>query len=72
MGIAIPRQSVAEALQRYDPRDDERAVGSEDDFDSLFPAAALLRCLLENVPLAGGSVDARAEGGIVGTEAIVF
>ena len=52
--------------------DDERAVGSEDDFDSMFTAAALLRCLLENVPLAGGSVDARAEGGIVGTEAIVF
>ena len=70
----VSRFRASQWLKRFSVTilDDERAVGSEDDFDSMFTAAALLRCLLENVPLAGGSVDARAEGGIVGTEAIVF
>jgi len=46
------------------------ALSSEDDFDALFAAAALLRCVVEGVPLATDHVDERAEGGILGTEAV--
>jgi hypothetical protein len=46
------------------------ALSNDDDFDALFAAAALLRCVLENVPLAADLVDRRSEGGILGTEAV--
>ena len=46
------------------------ALASEDDFDALFTAAALLRCVVENVPLPAHLVDGRAEGGILGTEGV--
>jgi hypothetical protein len=50
--------------------DEAAALASEDDFDALFAAAALLRCVVENVPLASDLVDGRAEGGILGTDAV--
>ena len=50
--------------------DESAALSSEDDFDALFAAAALLRCVVEGVPLASDHVDGRAEGGILGTEAV--
>jgi len=46
------------------------ALSSEDDFDALFAAAALLRCVVEDVPLASDGADGRAEGAILGTEAV--
>lgn len=49
--------------------DEAVALSSEDDFDALFAAAALLRCLLENLPLASAPFDPRAEGGILGSRA---
>jgi hypothetical protein len=50
--------------------DEAAALSSEDDFDALFAAAALLRCVVESVPLASDHADGRAEGGILGTEAV--
>jgi hypothetical protein len=47
------------------------AQAGEDDFDALMTAAALARLLVEGRPLAGELVDAEAEGGILGTGAIV-
>lgn len=70
----VSRLRAAQWLQSFDVTigEQERALASEDDFDSMFTAAALLRCALENVPLASSIVDARAEGGILGTGAIVL
>jgi hypothetical protein len=69
-----PSDRSAQWVERFDVRisDEERVVGSEDDFDSMFSAAALLRCVLENVPLAAVRVDRCFEGGILCAEAIVF
>jgi hypothetical protein len=50
--------------------DEAAALVSEDDFDALFAAAALLRCVVENVSLTSDLVDGRAEGGILGTEGV--
>ena len=41
------------------------AIASEDDFDALFTAAALLRRILGDGPLAGEPIDPIAEGGIL-------
>ena len=47
--------------------DFERAAESEDAFDALVTAAALLRCVLEGTPLSNTPLDDRvAEGGILG------
>jgi hypothetical protein len=43
----------------------DRPRADEDDFDAFFTAAALLRLVLENRPLAT-EVDARAEGAMLG------
>jgi Uma2 family endonuclease len=51
--------------------DVEAALGSEDDFDALIAAAALLRCLLEGTPLSDPALeDPVAEGGILGTGSV--
>lgn len=70
----VSRLRAAPWIHRFDVRiaDEAAAISSEDDFDSLFTAAALLRCLVENVPLASDVVDARAEGGILGTDAVMW
>lgn len=44
-----------------------KAESDEDDFDALVTAAALLRCVLQRLPLHGTDVDPIAEGGIIGT-----
>ena len=49
----------------------DKAQVSEDDFDALMTAAALLRCELEGVPLHEPCNDvSRSEGGILGTGSI--
>lgn len=48
-----------------------QAEASEDDFDACITAAALLRCVLENVPLCPRQMEAAAsEGGILGTGSV--
>lgn len=70
----VSRLLAAPWIRRFDVGipDEAAALSSEDDFDSLFTAAALLRCLVENVPLASVVVDGRAEGGILGTDAVMW
>jgi len=46
------------------------AIATEDDFDALFTAAALLRRILEGAPLAAEPIDPIAEGGILLYESI--
>ena len=47
------------------------AEANEDDFDACITAAALLRCVLEKLPLCSPHLHlARAEGGILGTGSI--
>jgi hypothetical protein len=49
------------------------AEGNEDDFDACMTAAALLRCVLEDVPLYGSSLNSPdAEGGILATGSLNF
>lgn len=49
------------------------AHASEDDFDALFATAALLRRVLEGVPLGGpSSIDPIAEGGILLSDTIAI
>ena len=50
-----------------EPRDPEAARRSEDDFDALLTAAALLRLVAEGRPLSCELVDPAVEGGILGT-----
>jgi hypothetical protein len=51
--------------------DIEAAEANEDDFDACLTAAALLRCVLEEVPLCPAILNsAQAEGGMLGTAAI--
>src|SRR5271157_5335753 len=51
--------------------DTESARDNEDDFDALFTAAALLRCLIEDLPLYASPLHAPAiEGAILGTGSI--
>lgn len=52
-------------------QDVDAAARSEDDFDACITAAALLRCVLEDTPLAMPNLtDSVAEGGILGSAAI--
>ena len=46
------------------------AETNEDDFDACVTAAALLRCVLEHLPLYASPLDTRAEGGILGTGSV--
>jgi len=47
------------------------AQTNEDDFDACMTAAALLRCVLDKVPLCLSRLDsARAEGGMLGTASV--
>jgi hypothetical protein len=47
------------------------AEGNEDDFDACVTAAALLRCVLEGVPLCSSQCDCSViEGGILGTGSV--
>jgi Uma2 family endonuclease len=51
--------------------DTAAALASEDDFDALIAAAALLRCALEGTPLSDPALeDPVAEGGILGTGSV--
>ncbi len=54
-------------------RDTDEAIASEDSFDALLTAAALLRCTIEGWPVAElgpGPVD--PEGAILGTGTVDF
>ncbi|MCP5059287.1 MAG: hypothetical protein GY937_21500 [bacterium] len=48
------------------------SLDSEDDFDALMVAVALVRLLHEGIPLSHELVDPRFEGGILGTGGIEF
>jgi hypothetical protein len=49
------------------------ANANEDDFDACLTAAALLRCVVEKLPLCLPRLDsARAEGGMLGTGSVNF
>ncbi len=48
------------------------AEASEDDFDALLTAAALVRCIAEGQPLSGELVDPAVEGGILGTGTVLL
>lgn len=49
------------------------AEANEDNFDACFTAAALLRCVLENIPFSGSITRAAlAEGGMLGTGSVNF
>lgn len=50
----------------------DAAAASEDDFDALMTAAALVRLLAEGRPLADTLVDPAHEGGILGTGGIAW
>lgn len=51
----------------------EEALGNEDDFDACLTAAALLRCVLEGLPLDSVRPDLGiSEGGMLGTAVIDF
>jgi hypothetical protein len=50
--------------------DHNSAQESEDDFDACITCAALLRCVLDRLPLHSGDVDPIAEGGMLGTGAV--
>lgn len=50
----------------------EEARRSEDDFDAMIAAAALLRLCIEGAPLDGSLIDAQAEGGILATSAVLL
>ena len=52
--------------------DEAHARASEDDFDALLTAAALVRLVRESRPLSCELVDPTAEGGILATGAIEF
>lgn len=70
----LARLRDASWIRRFEVKiaDGELAASSEHDFDSLFTAAALLRCVVEGISLASGDVDRNAEGGILGTEAVMW
>ncbi|MDQ3031388.1 MAG: hypothetical protein M3Y87_03155 [Myxococcota bacterium] len=71
------RDRAVDDLQRMDwVRDDgvtlrelDRARASEDDFDAMISAAALLRCVIEGRPVDGGERD-DVEGGILGLASV--
>ena len=70
---AIEELLQARWIQRNRVRieDADAAAGNEDDFDACITAAALLRCVLEGLPLCPSRLDAHmAEGGILGTGTI--
>jgi len=52
--------------------DRNHALDSDDAFDALMSAAALMRCLLEGTPLGGQDDDPLAEGGILGCGSLVL
>lgn len=59
------------ASRKIAVKDLDAAVSSEDDFDALLSAAALLRLVLENAPIESPTtVDAIAEGGVLGAASL--
>jgi hypothetical protein len=64
--------AAAPWLARVELRDLDAARASEDDFDAMLTAAALVRLLDERRPLSCDLVDPRTEGGILPTGGIAF
>jgi len=70
---AIDALQKASWVQRFGVTlgDLAQAEDNEDDFDACITAAALLRCILEGLPLSAALNDAsQAEGGILGTGSV--
>lgn len=74
-----PRRRAVEQLLRMpwvqssgvQLRDTDDAIANEDDFDALITAAALLRCVLEGLPLSPDPLHApESEGGMLGTGSV--
>lgn len=74
----VRRKAVADLLAADWVRMNEVTIkiaanANEDDFDACLTAAALLRCVVEKLPLCLPRLDsARAEGGMLGTGSVNF
>jgi 8-oxo-dGTP diphosphatase len=79
-GVSSERRRRLDELQRMpwfrgvslEAGDLEAAAVCEDDFDALFQAAANVRLIESSTPLSSSLVDARWEGGILGTGGVVL
>jgi Uma2 family endonuclease len=71
--VRLLREAAWVCAQGVSLEDTDAAIRSEDDFDALFAAAGLLRCVLEGTALSSTALeDPVAEGGILGTGSINF
>jgi 8-oxo-dGTP diphosphatase len=68
---ALRRMPWFEAVS-IEPGDLEAAAASGDEFDALLQAAAIVRLVESSTPLSSSLVDARWEGGILGTGGTVL